>query len=63
MIFAWRKDPRFQPPEKKRKAAEAELASGNEVSPVDPPEGVSFLAVEVTDLPPPSEPTAKAPDI
>jgi transposase len=60
MIFAWRKDPRFLPPEKKRKAVEAELASGGEASHVDLPEGAGFLAVEVTDLPPPSEPIAKA---
>lgn len=63
MIFAWRKDPRFLPPEKKRKAIEAELASGSEVPPTDPLEGAGFLAAEVTDLPPPLEPTAKAPGI
>jgi transposase len=60
MIFAWRKDPRFQPPEKKRKAVEAELASGNETSPMELAEGACFLAVEVTDPSPPSVPIAKA---
>jgi transposase len=38
MIFAWRKYSRFQPPEKKRKAVEAELASGSEAPPANAPE-------------------------
>lgn len=63
MIFAWRKDPRFQPPEKKRKAVEAEFALGSEASPSDPLETPGFLAVEVHDPPQPSESTPKTPDI
>jgi transposase len=47
MIFGWRKDPRFQPTEKKRKAMEAALADAGSKATKPAIDEPAFLPIEV----------------
>lgn len=47
MIFGWRKDPRFQPTEKKRKAMEAALADAGSKVAAPTNDEPAFLSIEV----------------
>ncbi len=56
MIFGWRKDPRFQPTEKKRKAMEAALADAGSKATKPAVDEPAFLPIEVAvHSTPPSE--------